>query len=79
MVVEAQSGVDVLVRKVMLKYKLPNETMYRFVDRPIHGIAVIVPIEEQSERSVKPDVNPLVVQQTLNPTALEFRPDKSNI
>ena len=77
--VEAQSGADELVRKVMLKYKLPNETMYRCVGRPIHGIAVIVPIEEQSERPVKPDVNPLVVQQTLNPTALEFHPGKSNI
>ena len=48
-VVEVKKGVDGLVRKVTLKYKLPNEKVFRNVDRPIQGIAVIVPVEEQSK------------------------------
>ena len=48
-VTEVQKGEDDLVRKVTLKYKLPNETKFRTVTRPIHGIAVIVPVEEQGE------------------------------
>ena len=46
-VIEVVKGEDKLVRKVTLKYKLPNEKTFRTVDRPIHGIAVIVPVEEQ--------------------------------
>ena len=45
---EVQAGKDGLVRKVTLKYKLPNEKKFRFVQRPIQGIAVIVPVEEQN-------------------------------
>ena len=41
-------GEDKLVRKIKLEYKLPNENNYRIVERSIHGVAVIVPIEEQS-------------------------------
>ena len=52
-IVEVQSGVDGLVRKVILQYKLPNEKIHRMVDRPIHGIAVIVPVEEQREKCRK--------------------------
>ena len=40
-------GTDGLVRRVTLEYKLPNEKKFRRVDRAIHGIAVIVPVEEQ--------------------------------
>ena len=46
-VVENKSGEDGLVRSVRLQYKLPNEKVFRFVDRAVQGIAVIVPIEEQ--------------------------------
>ena len=54
---EVKQGVDGLVRKVSLKYKLPGEKTFRTVDRPIHGIAVIVPVEEQSNDTeiVQPD------------------------
>ena len=56
---EVKVGTDGLVRTVSLEYKLPNETKFRRVDRPIHGISVIVPIEEQG---------------SLNPAAEDFVP-----
>ena len=58
-VLDVKRSSDGLVRSVKLVYKNPKETTYREVDRPIHGIAVIVPIEEQS---------------TLNPMADAFKP-----
>ena len=48
-VIEAIKGEDNLVRKVILQYKNEGEKVFRTVSRPIHGIAVIVPIEEQTE------------------------------
>ena len=57
-------GKDGLVRTVKLEYKNPNELHLREVDRPIHGIAVIIPIEEQSG----------VMKSTLNPEARAFQP-----
>ena len=74
-VVEVQLGVDGHVRKVMLQYKLPNEKMHRFVDRPIHGIAVVVPIEEQNIKNPEESVN---LRAMLNPEANEFHPGKRN-
>ena len=44
-----QKGDDGLVRKVTLQYRLPGEKKSRTVSRPIHGIAVIVPTEEQKD------------------------------
>jgi hypothetical protein len=52
---------------VILKYKLPGEKKYRTVDRPVQGISVIVPIEEQG--SAVPSTN-----EKLNPFASEFTP-----
>ena len=72
-VVKASVGSDGLVRKVVLKYKLPNEKTYRLVDRPIHGIAVIVPVEEQSPSDVSLKNNS---DTGLNPMAAEFAPQK---
>ena len=46
-VCEVKTSNDGLVRSVRLQYKLQGEKVYRFVDRAIHGIAVIVPREEQ--------------------------------
>ena len=57
---EAKVGKDTLVRSVVLEYKLPNETKFRTVSRPVQGVAVIVPIEEQS---------------TLDPNATSFNPE----
>ena len=48
-VAEVKTGRDGLVRTVRLGYKLPIEKAYRYVDRAIHGIAVIVPFEEQQK------------------------------
>ena len=59
-VIDVKKSSDGLVRSVKLVYKNANETSFREVDRPIHGIAVIVQIEEQS---------------TLNPKADAFEPD----
>ena len=46
-VIEVKQGEDGLVRSVRLQYKLPNENTFRYVNRAVQGIAVIVPIEEQ--------------------------------
>ena len=65
-VTQVKKGIDGLVRTVTLAYKNANETVHREVDRPIHGIAVIVSIEEQSGTI------------TLNPRANEFIPTVKN-
>ena len=52
-----KKGDDGLVRSVTLVYKNPSEKVFREVDRPIHGIAVIVPIEEQID-NVSSDMDP---------------------
>ena len=41
-------GKDNKVRSVTLVYKNEGEKTFREVERPIHGIAVIVPVEEQT-------------------------------
>ena len=46
-VIEVHTSKDGLVRKVTLQYKLPNEKVFRTVERVVQGIAVIVPVEEQ--------------------------------
>ena len=56
----AEPGKDNRVRSVTLIYKNEGEKVFREVQRPIQGIAVIVPVEEQ--------------QSTLNPTAPVFTP-----
>ena len=63
-VIETRVGTDGLVRTIVLKYKLPNEKVFRNVERPIQGVSVIVPIEEQNETA------------TLNPDAVEFTPQQ---
>ena len=55
-------GEDGAVRTVTLLYKNPNEKNFREVDRSVHGIAVIVPIEEQSQ----------FIASGLNPNAKVF-------
>jgi hypothetical protein len=46
-VIEVHTSADGLVRKVTLQYRLPNEKVFRNVERAVQGIAVIVPVEEQ--------------------------------
>ena len=53
-------GKDNKVRTVTLQYKNPNENVFREVVRPIQGIAVIVPVEEQS--NLNPDAQELTPQ-----------------
>ena len=55
-VTEVEKGEDGLVRKAVLKYKLSGEKNFRTVSRPIHGIAVIVPVEEQDGESEKDNI-----------------------
>ena len=45
---DVKPGDDSLVRTVILKYKLTGESKFRTVDRPVQGISIIVPIEEQT-------------------------------
>ena len=45
---DVKRGDDGLVRTVILKYKLTGESKFRTVDRPVQGISIIVPIEEQT-------------------------------
>ena len=49
---DVKTGADGLVRSVRLQYKLPTEKTFRYIDRAIHGIVVIVPFEEQWEMNV---------------------------
>ena len=63
-----KKSADGHARSVKLVYKNPDEKSYREVDRPIHGIAVIVPIEEQSYD----------VASNLDPNATEFQPNNAN-
>ena len=50
---EVKKGADGLVRKVLLQYKLPEEKVFRTVDRPIHGIAVVsIKIQRKMIRKV---------------------------
>ena len=48
-VIGVHYGDDGLVRRIKLEYKLPTEKVFRTVERSIHGVAVIVPIEEQED------------------------------
>ena len=68
---EVRRGGDGLVRSVVLQYKLPNEKVFRKVDRPIHGICVIVPVEEQQ---LNTGTVTTVTDSTLNPCASTFVP-----
>ena len=69
---EVRTGKDGHVRTVVLKYKLPTEKGFRTVDRPVQGISVIVPIEEQTPVGVvKPDP-----YRVLNPSAEEYVPQQ---
>ena len=54
-VIDVKKGIDELVRTIVLQYKVPNENKFRTVDRPIQGVSVIVPVEEQGESQMNPD------------------------
>ena len=68
---EVRKGTDGHVRSVVLQYKLAHEKTFRTVSRPIHGICVIVPIEEQSQSA---ESNETVPATALNPRAASFEP-----
>ena len=55
-----KKGDDGNVRTVTLVYKNENENAFREVDRPIHGIAVIVPVEEQNKYELNPSAKEFV-------------------
>ena len=44
-------GEDGGVRRVTLQYRLPDKKVFQTVERAIHGVSVIVPIEEQEKHS----------------------------
>ena len=71
-VTDVRKGCDGLVRTVVLKYKLPSEKNFRFVNRPIHGISVIVPVEEQLNADT--DRDPVLIDSKLNPEASDYVP-----
>ena len=48
-VIGVHYGDDGLVQRIKLEYKLPTKKVFRTVERSIHGVAVIVPIEEQED------------------------------
>ena len=56
-----------VVRSLMLQYKLPNKK----VDRLIHGVCVIVPVEEQQQST---GIDNAVADSTLKPCASNFAP-----
>ena len=71
---KAEPGSDGLVRKVVLKYKLPNAKTFRLVNRPIHGIAVIVPVEELAQEGESEHKNNRKKEVSLNPNVSEYTP-----
>ena len=46
-VTQVYPGEDGRVRRITLQYRLPDEKVFRTVERAIHGVSVIVPVEEQ--------------------------------
>ena len=68
---EVRKGTDGHVRSVVLQYKLAHEKTFRTVSRPIHGICVIVPTEEQHPSA---ESNETVPATALNPRAASFEP-----
>lgn len=46
-VTAVKQGEDNRVRSVTLQYRLPDEKVFRTVERSVHGVSVIVPVEEQ--------------------------------
>ena len=46
-VTRVHTGVDGLVRRATLEYRLPTEKTFRSVERSVHGVCVVVPVEEQ--------------------------------
>ena len=74
-VTRVKEGTDGLVRTVTLAYKNPNEKVHREVDRPVNGVAVIVPIEEQEGSSADPaSIEKQEGSTILRPNAKEFVP-----
>ena len=46
---------DNLVRKALIQYKNPGERKFRFLERPVQGLVLLLPIEEQKEWQVQWD------------------------
>ncbi len=46
---------DSLVRKALIQYKNPGERKFRFSERPVQGLVLLLPIEEQKEWQVQWD------------------------
>ena len=46
---------DSLVRKALIQYKNPGERKFRFSERPVQGLVLLMPIEEQKEWQVQWD------------------------
>ena len=49
------SETDNLVRKALIQYKNPGEKKFRFSERPVQGLVLLLPIEEQKEWQVQWD------------------------
>jgi hypothetical protein len=50
-VVKVHVGTDGRVRSADIEYRLPGETVYRTTTRPIHKLVMVIPVEEQTEKS----------------------------
>ena len=69
-------GRDNNVRTVTLVYKNRDENVFREVERPVQGIAVIVPIEEQQASNFDPKADEFISKnsaknETSNPGMFE--------
>ncbi len=49
---------DNLVRKALIQYTNPGEKNFRFSERPVQGLDLLLPIEEQNEWQVQKDYCP---------------------
>ena len=76
---EVKKGSDNLVRKVTLQYKLPSEKVFRSVDRPIQGISVIVPVEEQTDKKDETKIEDQVPQPNTGSTPTSHNTCNCNV
>ncbi len=68
------SDSDNLVRKALIQYKNPGERNFRFTERPVQGLVLLFPIEEQKEWQVQWNPGPDRQEDALGPQ-VEFEED----
>jgi hypothetical protein len=72
-VVKVHVGSDGRVRSSDIKYRLPGETVYRTITRPIHKLVMVIPVEEQIAASGLGETR-AIESKKQEPTSIEGPP-----